>query len=37
MEWNKIFAKQISDKGFKKYKKLTQLNHKKITNDKGSE
>ena len=29
MEWNKIFAKQISEKGFKKYKKLTQLLKKK--------
>ena len=36
MEWNKIFAKQISEKGFKKYKKLTQLLKKK-KNDKGSE
>ena len=34
MEWNKIFAKQISEKGFKKYKKLTQLlKKKKMTRD----
>ena len=40
MEWNKIFAKQISEKGFKKYKKLTNSTvkkKKKIKNDKGSE
>ena len=29
MEWNKIFAKQISEKGFKKYKKLTNSTVKK--------